>query len=206
MSENESEQKKAIIKSLGPKDLDQLSDDQLRMAEQISSRRVNDKALAKMTDVLKDQEGAMLRALTRSPFVYETPPVKVVPEFEIQLSSLLTPQIVDLGEQWDDIVTKGQVQNLAAFQFNLVSLAHGLSRVNGQLCGGVEIPADFPSILRTNREEAKKIISNLRKARMDYLDSLSAPIIDRMSELQRAFQVMIERLTRDGELGVKLGN
>ena len=203
--EHEREQ---LIRSLSMGDLSKLTDAQMAMISRVQLQRMNDRARERMTKALEGKGGDVAKALTQSPFVFTTPPIRVMAGCVVRFSSLMTAQLRDAHRQLDEFISKENPNDIRMSDFlNRYLLAHSLVIFNDEDFGGVTLDADdFQNLRNSDRDKADKMLTEIRDQRLQALDNLSPHLVQRLIEYYQAFQLTIESMTQGEDGDEALGN
>lgn len=199
--------KDELVRSLDYDDLEKLSDIQLRFAQQISIGRLNKKALDRVNEMLRGKEEEIVGAMSMPPFVYTSPPMKVMAGCEVQLSTLTNAQLMDAHKNVDEFARDGSVNDIRInHELNSNLLAHSLVKFRGEDFGDLALPDNFYEIMATDPEGALDTLAEIRTKRMDILKAMPVSIFQRLVEFYTAFQITIENVTKGEDLAEVLGN
>lgn len=201
------EERKKLLASLTLADIEGLSDSQLRFAMQAQMKRYNNRAREKMKEIIGDKVDDVLKAMSEEPFVYKTPPIKIMAGCEIRLASLTGMQLEDAQKQVD-VFSRDENPNDIRYvnALNRHFLAHSLVAYNGKPFGGVDMPDDFHLKLANEEAEARKTLEHVRDMRLKALSNLPTPVFQRLAEYYQVFQLTIEALTKGENVVEILGN
>jgi hypothetical protein len=192
---------------MGFAELKKLSDRQLRACSQILMDRHNKKAREKVNSVLSEQVEAIAKALTSPPFVYTSPPIKIMPGCEARLSTLVNDQLMDAHQRVDEFMRDGSPNDIrVSHELNMNLIAHSLYEFNGVEFGGVSMPDDYHLLVVSSPRDARDAMKTVRDSRVQALRSLPPHVFQRLVEVYQAFQAAMDDITMGEELGEALGN
>lgn len=197
-----------LVISLTTKELDGLSDEQIRVVQRLAIRRNNKRASERVKEALKDRVKDVAKAMTTSPYVYISPEIRIMAGCAVRFSSLMKVQLDDAHRQLDVYVVKENPNDMRmSDMLNVLLLAHTLVAYNGQDFGGVSLdPSDFQGLRATDPEAATKTLETVRDTRMKAVEELSPHVVQRLSEYYQAFQMELEHITQGEEIEEALGN
>ena len=197
-----------VVRSLNMSDLSKLNDAQMAMVQRVQLQRMNDKARDRIEKALEGKAEDVGKSLTQSPFVFVSPPIRVMAGCSIQFSTLMTAQLRDAHRQLDEFISEENPNDIRMSDFlNRSLLAHSLVSFNEEDFAGVAFdPADFQALQNTDRDRAMKMLETVRNQRLSALDNLSPHLVQRLIEYYQAFQMTVEAMTKSEDMDDALGN
>lgn len=201
-------EREALVRGLGMDDLSKLSDTQIAMIQRVQMQRMNERARARVEKALEDKVEDVAKSLTQSPFVFTSPPIRVMAGCVVRFSTLMTAQLRDAHRQLDEFISKENPNDIRMSDFlNRSLIAHSLVSFNDEDFGGVAFdPSDFQALQQGDRDKAMDMLKTVREARLGALDNLSPHLVQRLIEYYQAFQMTVEAMTKGEDMDDALGN
>ncbi len=197
-----------LVRSLSMEDLSKLSETQMAMIQRVQLQRMNDRARQRVEKALEDKIDEVAKSLTQSPFVFTSPPIRVMAGCVVRFSTLMTAQLRDAHRQLDEFISNENPNDIRMSDFlNRSLIAHSLVSFNDEDFGGVSFdPSDFQGLQQGDRDKAMDMLKTVREARLGALDNLSPHLVQRIIEYYHAFQMTVEAMTKGEDMDDALGN
>ena len=196
------------VTSMGMKDLTLLTDQQLALVQRVQLQRLNSRAKERIEKALEGKMEDVAKALTQAPYVFTSPPIRVMAGCVVKFSSLMTAQLRDSHSELDKFINDENPNDIRMSDFlNRYLLAHSLVTFNDEDFGGVTFdPSDFQALRANDSAKATDMLEEIRNKRLSALDNLSPHIVQRLIEYYQAFQLTVEAMTKSEDMEEALGN
>lgn len=186
MSEEQTEDNKIDIKSLGTKELDELTEEQVQYVRNQAMIRRNPKIVNAVTSALNGKEQDIIAGLAREPFAYITPEIEIITGLKVRFRSLYTFQTRDVSERTSEFMRVKKASELLAGQYmNQLFLVHGLESINGEPIGMAQLPEN---VWQLEGDKVKKACDEFVMKRMSSLDMRPQSLISALVTANQVFQ------------------
>jgi hypothetical protein len=198
---------KVDIQALTPKQLTELTDDQIRLVKNISTQRMNPEIVKAMRVALEGKESDIVAAFTKPPFAYVGPEVEILPGFNVSFRSLYEDQSYDVQMSARKFMMKEDPSDVVAGMYlNKCFLVHSINTVNGEPFGGISLPDAYVQVAFERPEEAREMLEQMRDKRLRSLGAYPSQMIVKLTDAHQVFQQTMDGLLNNQELKDILGN
>lgn len=202
-----SEEQKIDIKSLSAEQLNQLTDDQVRIVKNLALARLNPDVVKAMKLAMSGKEEKIVASFTKPPFAFIGPEVEIVPGFNVSFRSLYEDQNYDVQMTTRRFMMDNDPSEVVAGMYlNKCYLVHSIHTVNGEPFGGIAMPEAYVQVAFERPEDAQQLLREMREKRMRSLGAYPTSMIVKLTDAHQVFQQMIDRVIDGESLKDILGN
>lgn len=209
MDEQKYSSREGLIASLDLEDFKKLSSGQWQRVQEAQQTRVQERIRTRIKTALKDDLKTIAQAMTKPPYVYLSPDIRLMNGLSVRMSSLIKAQTNDVYRRLDRFMNGAEAPNnlRSGDYINQCLVAYAVAQVNGEDFGGVRFQAeDYHALHRQDPGKAAEMLEAVFEARFRAVEELSGHVYQRLVEGHHAFQTILENMSDDEDMEQALGN